>query len=159
MNQESISVIIVTYNNGHQIRACLSSLRQKPKPQQIFLIDNHSRDQTREQTQRFIRDNPTFPIQATWNNQNLGFAHGLNQGLKNAKSKFILLLTPDAELLPGALQQLMDHMQINSDVAMTAPQLLTPSGAIQPSCRRFPTYKDLIFELTGLPRLLKIKSL
>ena len=126
MKHKSLSAIIVAYNNGHQIRACLTSLKSKPKPQEIILIDNHSRDKTREQIELFHQENNTFPLHCIWNTRNLGFAHAVNQGLVNATGEFRLLLPPDAELLTGALKSLMDFMHRNPDAAMTAPQLLTP---------------------------------
>ena len=48
---------------------------------------------------------------------------------------------------------MIDFLKTHSDVGLVAPQLINPEGRILASCRRFPTYSDVLFELSGLSRM------
>ena len=47
----SISIIIVTYNNQHQIKACINSIVEEIHHigGEIIIIDNNSTDQTKKE--------------------------------------------------------------------------------------------------------------
>jgi GT2 family glycosyltransferase len=89
-------------------------------------------------------------IQNRWN---AGYAYGINQGLREAGDNAVLILGPDARLLDHAVDHLFKGFGGESDIAMVAPQHIDKTGKIMPSCRRLPRYRDLLYELTGLPRL------
>ncbi len=145
-----LSIIIVTYDNASTIRECLESLHGLKTEFELIIIDNLSNDNTRE---NIIRYSGRLPLKYHFNSYNAGFAEGINQGLKSASGRFILLLGPDTMIQPGAVEHLLSVMRGSSDIGITAPQLRSPDGKIQPSCRKFPDWKDALFELSGLPRL------
>ncbi len=153
MKKEEISVIIVTYNNENSIQQCLSSLPWNQFALETVIVDNHSQDQTRNAILTFWNEylgKSIFPI---WNSVNAGYAKAVNQALQKCHAPWNLLLGPDTRLLPNALSVLLTVLKRNSNVAVVAPQLLSKEGKVHSSCRRFPEVKDLLLELTGLPRL------
>lgn len=87
------------------------------------------------------------------NAYNIGYAAAINQGLHHAQGEWICLLGPDTVLHSKALQVLRNKLKSNPKIGMASPQLLRMDHSIQPSCRYFPAFKDVLFELTGLPRL------
>jgi N-acetylglucosaminyl-diphospho-decaprenol L-rhamnosyltransferase len=148
-----LSIIIVTYNNVNEIIPCLSSLPWTHLPMEVYLIDNDSTDQTKEKINNYINMHSQVPLKSVWNLTNNGYAHGINQGLSLSRGEYVLILGPDTWIYPNSIKKMIQYLEKNPQVGMVAPQLLDSHGRIQPSCRRFPSYKDVLIELTGLPRL------
>src|ERR1039457_2978172 len=85
------SVILVTYNSGAQIEACLRALSSQDC--EIIVVDNASQDGTVPQVQALAAE---FPVQLLTISRNVGFAGGVNQGVCAASSDVLLMLNPDA---------------------------------------------------------------
>ena len=87
-----IGIVIVTYNSGAEIGACLDAAR--PSGAEIVVVDNASTDGT-------IPEVRSRGIRLVANNTNRGFAAAVNQGFAALATPYVLLLNPDAELLGG----------------------------------------------------------
>lgn len=152
-----LSVIIVTYNNASVLPHTLASLMENVsfRPLEIILIDNHSSAETIEIIHTFARGASARDVRILFrlNKKNRGFTHAVNQGLRHATGDFILFLNPDVQLMKNSVERMAEFLAIQSDVGIVAPQLLYPNGRIQPSCRHFPRYRDVFFEIAGLSRL------
>lgn len=153
MNRIPLSIIIVTFENQDHIEATLDSLPWTALSLQLLLIDNRSSDRTRERIDTFRRAHPSFDITTIYNRSNLGYARAVNQGLRLAGGEFLALLGPDASLKDDAADRLIGYLKAHPDVGVVAPQLVDARGCIRPSCRRLPTVRDLLLELSALPRL------
>lgn len=151
------SVIIVTFNNQDEIGPCLESLLIELGNSrfQIIVIDNHSGDSTRSISRGVWQEKcpqvGEFELHA--NDTNEGFTKALNQGLKKSKGKCVLALNPDTEVQPGSVGHLRKVLEQEKNVGIVAPQLRNPDGSVQASCRRFPGYRDVLFETLGLSYL------
>jgi len=111
-----------------------------------MVVDNASSDGTlkRAQTHGGAR--------VIANDQNLGFAAAVNQGVREAgENDLILLLNPDAQLLTG-IEALVESTARHG---LAAGRLVNDIGNTQAgfTIRRFPTPAALAFELFGLNRL------
>lgn|SRR5574341_63442 len=150
MSQIDISVVIVTWNSEKWIKNCLDSvLAESDKLKlEIIVVDNFSQDKTVELLKTYGTE-----IKLIQNSANLGYARGCNQGLKIAQGDYILLLNPDTEITNNSLNEMLAFMEQNPQAGAVGPQLLGFEGKIQPSCRRFPNYKLLLWEFSGLSRL------
>ncbi len=153
MGNYIVSVIIITYNNEREIIPCLRSLPWVRIPMEVWIADNHSTDTTVSMIDAFKHQHPHYPVHTFKNSLNLGFAYGVNQALSRVNGQYILLLGSDTELIPGAVQTMIRFLKEHPKVGLVAPQLIDFRGTVLRSCRRFPTYTDLLLELTGLPRL------
>lgn len=69
---------------------------------------------------------------------NLGYAGGVNIGISHATGEYIYVLNPDCLLTDNNILQVMDEMDQEDKWAITGPKVIDQSGAVQPSCRRFP---------------------
>jgi GT2 family glycosyltransferase len=154
LSRGGVSAVVVTYNSERSIGACLSSLLAAVEglSAEVWVIDNASEDGTCALVERIAASAP-IPIRLLRNKWNLGFTRATNQGLASASGRFLLLLNPDVEVPRGALPHLISFLERERDVGIVAPQLRFPDGSVQPSCRRFPRRRDLLFELLGLSRL------
>lgn len=141
-----LSVITVTHNHAAYIGRCLEALI--PEVQQIggevIVIDNRSDDESAA----IIRQYPAAKLHV--NQVRAGFSANNNRGMAGARGRYLLLLNPDTEVLPGALKQLIAFMDQHPEVGMCAAQLLFPDGSVQPSPRRFPTFGSTLVRRTPL---------
>lgn len=62
---------------------------------------------------------------------NLGFAGGVNAGVRKAAAPTVLLLNSDARPLPGALDELASALERHPDAAGLVPALRSPDGTSQ----------------------------
>jgi len=86
------SIIIVTYNSAEYIETCLESIVEHlSEKDEVFVIDNNSKDNTLDKVKPFLARN----IQLYHNEENLGFARAINQGIKMSRGKYIFLVNPD----------------------------------------------------------------
>lgn len=151
-----LAVVIVSWNTAQLLRQCLLTLKTdlvrsglSDSNCSVFVVDNNSSDGSAELVAN------EFPwVKLTANQENLGFAKANNQALNMVSAEYILLLNPDTEVKPGALSTLMDFLDAHPKAAVVAPQLLNSDGSIQRSCRAFPSFSGMLFELLGLSRLM-----
>lgn len=151
----SLSVVTVSWNTRELLRECLESLKQELSslPQvksEVFLIDNDSHDGSAEMV---ASEHPW--VHLIVNKENLGFAKANNQAFKLAKGEYVLLLNPDTKVLPGAIGTLIEFIQAKPEAAIVAPMLLNTDMTVQRSCRKFPTFTNMLYELIGLSKLFK----
>ncbi|MCH8127452.1 glycosyltransferase family 2 protein [candidate division KSB1 bacterium] len=149
-----LSIIIVTYNHSNEIIECLEAIDKNYSvhPLEIFVVDNSSKDSTISVIEHFIqsKQNQNRTINLIQNVVNVGFTQAVNQGLNQATGKFLLLLNPDTKVEEKAVDSMMQFLSNHPGVGAVAPQLLFSDGSIQPSCRRFPRYRFVAYELLGL---------
>ncbi|MFZ5801278.1 MAG: glycosyltransferase family 2 protein [Candidatus Omnitrophota bacterium] len=131
----TLSIIIVNHHGAAYLKDCLRSIySQAPALDfETLVIDNHSQDQSRLMLKR------DFPqVKTIFNQNNLGFAKAVNQGLRVAQGEYLLLLNNDTTVLPQSLEQLADFMDSTPQALAAGGKVLNPDGSLQYSCRRFP---------------------
>jgi GT2 family glycosyltransferase len=149
-----LSIIIVSWNTCELLRRCLKSLKTEiesaniEKDVEVFVIDNSSADGS----DAMVKEE--FPwVKFEGNATNRGFAAANNQALKLCTGKYVLLLNPDTEVFPGSILQLVEFLDTHQKAGVVAPQLINSDGTVQPSCRQFPTFQNMLYEFIGLSRL------
>ncbi len=146
MSVPSLSVITVTHNHANYIEKCLDALVPELErlDGEVIVVDNRSDDESAAITQQY----PSVKLHI--NNKRRGFSANNNYGMALAKGRYLLLLNPDTEVQPRALETLIAFMDAHPQVGMCGAQLLFPDGTIQPSPRRFPTLGSVIARRTPL---------
>ena len=141
-----LSVFIVTYNSAPLLRSCLDSLQaQTLDTVEVIVVDNASRDDSAA----IVRaDYPAVRLIASA--ANLGFGNANNLALSEARGRYIVLLNPDAVLLPDTLARALAHMEANPEVGMGGGLLQGTQGEWQPSARQFPSLLNDGLTLSGL---------
>ncbi|WP_298821595.1 glycosyltransferase family 2 protein [Chloroflexus sp.] len=133
-----IGVVVVSYNTAPLLRRCLASLQTCRLPLHIVVVDNGSRD---ESVTLVRREFPT--VQVRERRDNPGYAAATNEGISILADTCgaILVLNPDTEVLPGAIETMADFLAAHPRVGLVGPRLLNPDGTLQRAAFRFP---DLI---------------
>ncbi len=147
-----ISVAIVSYRVRNLLEACLRSVDGNGLrgDMEVIVVDNASGDGT-------IRElKPCFP-EVRWveNAENVGFATAANQAAALASGEYILILNPDATLVPGGLAHLLDFIEKHPEVGVVGPRLLLSDGSPYVSVTPFPTIASVLLYETRLNRVFK----
>jgi len=124
-NWQRVSAVTVTHHSAAVIGACLRSVAPAG---QIIVVDNASADQTRDIVRR---EAPTATL--IENAVGLGFGNGCNCGIRVAGREFLLMINPDAELEPGALDALVAAADRYPKAGIIGPTILNPDGTVEPS--------------------------
>ncbi|MEJ7770201.1 MAG: glycosyltransferase family 2 protein, partial [Chitinophagaceae bacterium] len=84
---------------------------------------------------------------------NKGFASASNQGLMQARGKFMLFLNPDTILSEDCLLNCIGFLESNSEAGACGVHMLDGSGKFLPESKRaFPSLQTAFYKLTGLSR-------
>jgi len=145
-----LSVIIVSYNVANFLIECLTSIYgAAPRISfEVLVVDNASGDGS---AQMVRAEFPQVTLLA--NESNYGFARANNQALRISKSRYYLLLNPDTLLNPGSLGKMVEFMDHHPDAGASGCRLVWPEGAIQPSCRTFPSLLAIFLRGARLHKL------
>lgn len=153
-----ISVIIVSYNTAALLHRCLAKLFELSAREDlaldVVLVDNCSADASVAETRA------AFPqVRIVANSENVGFARAVNQGLPLTNAALILLLNSDAELQPGCLATLAEHLRTHDDVAAAVPSVVRSGHRLSVlSAGRMPTVRSMFCHFSGLSRLSRNRS-
>ena len=133
-NGAGLSVILVTYNHRDFILPCLRSLGliSRNLNPEIIVVDNHSSDGTGQLVRQHFHQ-----IRLIENPQNLGFARAVNQAFRESRGNLLLLLNPDIQTLPGAIERMAAYLRDDGKTGILLPKLINPDGSLQYSCRTF----------------------
>ena len=143
------SAIVVTYNSGESIGACLEALTREDC--EIVVVDNASADDSVRRVEEFVA---WSPVRLIANEQNRGFGAAVNQGAREAGGEVLLILNPDAIAEPGAVAAMLRCLE-TTHAAAVGGALLENDG--QPArgfaFRRIPTLAALVFEVLLINQL------
>src|SRR3989344_1717542 len=131
----TLSIIYVNYNTKRLLKQSLKHLFwvQPALDFEIIVVDNNSSDESVKAV------NDRFPnVRLIESRENLGYAKGVNLGLKHCKGAYVAIFNPDIFVSHGALETLVNYLDVNLDVAMAGPKLINADGSLQYSCYRFP---------------------
>lgn len=146
-----LSIVIVSYRSADDLALCLPALAASDMAAEteVIVVDNAPGDGTADMlAARFPWARLVSP------GRNLFFCAGNNAGLEVATGKYALLLNPDTVPPPDAMRALVDFMDAHPDYAGATMQLRYPSGEIQRTCSRIPTFRYLLLTQTPLRWLL-----
>lgn len=117
----TVSAVIPTWNRADLLRTIIENLQaQSEPPSQIIVVDNGSRDDSRDVARQFKVDLLAFP-------ENRGFAVAVNEGIKRATGNWIFIVNNDVVLrrdwLANALRTAREE-----NALFVVGKLLRPNG-------------------------------
>lgn len=99
-----VSVVIPTYNRGYCIEGCIrGALAQSYAEIEIIVVDDASRDDTRERVSRIADPRVSLVI----HEHNCGGAAARNTGIRQARGDYIAFLDSDDRWTPDKLEKQM----------------------------------------------------
>lgn len=148
-----LSVVIVTWNALEVTAAALDSIREHTRGRmnyEVFVIDNGTtKDATTAELPR------RYPwVRFIANPDNRGFTRANNQGIRESRGRYVLLLNNDTVQTENALGEAVRYMDAHPDVGALGimHQNNDPMRTFQPSFFSFPSPRGDILGLFRRPR-------
>ena len=98
MESNDLTVVIVTYRSENKIFSCLNSI---PSEIDIIVVENSNNQEFKK-----LIESKYSNVKCILTKENLGYARGNNIGLNQVKTKYALVLNPDARLEKNCVKRL-----------------------------------------------------
>lgn len=85
----------------------------------------------------------SYPIKIIKNEASKGFGENHNQAFRAARGNYFCVVNPDIRLHDCPIATLIDRLQDRS-IGIVGPKVLSPTGSVEDSARRFPTFNRVI---------------
>ena len=116
-----VSVVTPNYNGVKFLKNYFNSLNQDSEfIGEVIIIDNGSDDSSLDYIQE---NNFNFPVVVIKNDENLGFAPAVNQGILKSKYDYIFSLNNDTEIEKGSIKAMLDLIQEDGVFSVQAKML------------------------------------
>jgi N-acetylglucosaminyl-diphospho-decaprenol L-rhamnosyltransferase len=135
------AVLLVNHRTPELVERCLDAVERTRGGLELerVVVDNGAES---------LEALSALPVRLIAENENRGFAAGVNLGMAATEADPVLLLNPDTEVRPGAIAALLAHLEAHPHTGVAAPLLVHAGGAPQANAyRRFPGLGTLFVEL------------
>jgi len=116
MSIKDLTIVITSFKSENKIRKCLNSI---DKQYSVINVENSSDQDYKTKIEREFEN-----VKCILSGENIGYGKGNNIGLKETKTKYALILNPDAELFPDTIANFLKIAEENSEFAMIQPNTL-----------------------------------
>ena len=158
VNTARLSVSIVLHRSPPDLlRSCLASLASAAAQARdagslgslvVYIIDNASgatyRDEQLTPLLSAFPESEWCTLQYLPQGENHGFGAGHNTVLTRLESDYHLVLNPDAELAPDALQRALARMAADRGIVLLSPRVTGGDGAQEFLCKSYPSVLVLL---------------
>jgi N-acetylglucosaminyl-diphospho-decaprenol L-rhamnosyltransferase len=154
-----LAIITINHNHCEMLKKMVESLDASmndepfvlPVPARVFVVNNIP-----DPAAKVWLAEAAPAIQVIENPRPQGFAYNINQVIRRYPGfEFYLLINPDVICLPGMIEKLIAVMEGDANIGVAGPELLNFDGTIQPSRRRFASFRVLIFRALHLDSIFK----
>jgi N-acetylglucosaminyl-diphospho-decaprenol L-rhamnosyltransferase len=152
-----LSIIIVNWNTGDELRSCIASIRSASMLgsflSDLIVIDNASVDDS-------LRGLDKLNVNVTIirNSYNRGFAAACNQGASVCSGDYLLFLNPDTRLFENSLVAPLAFLERKESarIGICGVQLVDDSNRPCLSYARFPGLMNFVFQAIGINNLVRL---
>jgi len=129
-----ISFIVIEYFSIDEVKNFISSLKSNISSieHEIIISSNSCYDEKLQVLARSSIPNAEW----IFNKKNGGFAYGINQGLKIANGKYLVISNPDV-IISNGLESMVKFMDDHYYIGAVGPQIIDKNGFIQDNCRKY----------------------
>ncbi len=115
-----VTVIIPNYNGKRFMEDCMEALSAAQGcPFELLMVDNGSTDGSVE----YVRERyPELKVIAL--DQNYGFSRAVNEGIRAAKTPYVILLNNDTKVKPGYVGALVRMMDRHPEAFSVSPKMI-----------------------------------
>jgi glycosyltransferase involved in cell wall biosynthesis len=143
-----------SYNHGKYINYAINSvLSQNVKNLELIIIDDFSVDNSRDVIRSWIKKDDR--IRVILHKKNEGIARTLNDGIKNAKGKYMALMASDDMFKQGAFEKILCILESSQDydVIITEGEVIDSrnrrTGLLFSDLTRKPSEQNFFMDLIG----------
>ena len=113
MTFNQITIVITSYKSDQKIVKCLKSIDNQCK---TIIVENSKNRSFKEKIEKNFTN-----AECLIAGENLGYAKGNNLGLSKVKTKYVLILNPDAELESDTLNNFFKTVNKIENFAIIGP--------------------------------------
>ena len=113
MSNNELTIVINTFKSEEKIHNCLNSVNIDQK---VIVVENSDNENFKKQIEKKYSN-----VQCILTGENLGYAKGNNLGLSKVKTKYALIINPDAEVHSDAIDNFIFTAKSNPEFAIIAP--------------------------------------
>ena len=117
--EKLISIVLLNWNGKKLLQKFLPTLIKNSKGIDIYVVDNNSNDDSI----RYLQENFNS-VKIIHHKQNLGYAKGYNDAIKNINTKYLVLINSDIETTKNWYQPIIDLMEKQIKIAACQPKVL-----------------------------------
>lgn len=150
-----LDAIVVAYESAGVLRECLETVGAAAPVRGVrrIVVDNASTDGSAELAVSLIG-----AANVVRNPGNLGFAAGVNAGLRAGTGAWIAVINPDTCVPEGALDRLAEILERSPQAALVGPRVRHAAGTAEETVGRFPTLARERVHAFGLDRVLGLEG-
>jgi len=115
MSIKDITIVIASFKSEKKIKNCLNSIDKQAK---VLVIENSDNLSFKENLEKEFSN-----VECVLAGANIGYGSANNIGLKKVKTKYALILNPDATLHSSALENFIKATEKIYDFAIMAPYI------------------------------------
>ena len=115
MSIKDITIVIASFKSEKKIKNCLNSIDKQVK---VLVIENSNNLSFKENLEKEFSN-----VECVLAGANIGYGSANNIGLKKVKTKYALILNPDATLHPSSLENFIKATEKIYDFAIMAPYI------------------------------------
>ncbi len=115
MDNKDITAVITSFKSDNKIQKCIRSLGEDL---QIIVVENSNDKKLKDKLEKSYTN-----LKCILSDQNLGYAKGNNLGLSFVKTKFALIINPDAEVQNNTINNFFLTAKNKPDFAIIAPYI------------------------------------
>ena len=137
-----LSIIIINYNTRILTARLIDSLAEHvlTSDSELIIVDNGSSDGSAE---CFSSHYPGARVIRL--DSNVGFASAVNRAVVECAGEYIWLINSDCHVNSDVSSVMLSYLASHSQTAAVTGRLVSPDGAFQASCRRFPSFGNILF--------------
>jgi N-acetylglucosaminyl-diphospho-decaprenol L-rhamnosyltransferase len=133
------AAVIVNYNAGPALVACVASVLAEDPTPELVVVDNASTDGSLDTLRRAHPE-----VRVVQSGANLGYARAANLGIAATYAPVIAVLNPDTVLCPGVGRAVTACFAADGKLGAAGPRLHNPDGSVYPSARQVPSLVDAV---------------
>ena len=115
MSIKDITIVIASFKSEKKIKNCLNSIDKQVK---VLVIENSNNSNFKENLEKEFNN-----VECVLAGANIGYGSANNIGLKKVKTKYALILNPDATLHSSALEKFIKVTEQIHNFAIMAPYI------------------------------------
>jgi N-acetylglucosaminyl-diphospho-decaprenol L-rhamnosyltransferase len=116
MSIKDITIIIASFRSNTKIKKCLNSIN---KNCQVINVENSNNLEFKRDIEKEFTN-----VKCLLTGTNLGYGRANNIGLKEAKTKYALIINPDTELYPETLEAFLLSAKQHPNFAIIGPNII-----------------------------------
>lgn len=127
-----ISFVIVNYNTRELLGNCISSILGNAKSVEfeVIVVNNEKKELSRKDLMGRL-ERSDFDLKFVEMGQNVGFGRACNAGVSDSGGDVLCFLNPDAKVVSGNLQEVVQYLNKEPKAGIAGPKILEKNGKIQ----------------------------